>query len=135
MHIIAYISDFQDIDSDINFILSDINEKSKRNNQCAGITGVLYLHKNIFLQIIEGSHDSLEGLMARLKTDVRHKNITRIIDEEALERSADNWSIDPFSLNFFNLSDGEHIDLRELTKAGVLKIYQNSKTNNLKVQS
>ena len=120
MHIIAYTSDYQITDGDTNTVLSDIAEKSRINNKRLGVTGALYLHRQTFLQVIEGTQDALEVLMAKLQADVRHKNIVRIIDEKIYNRSAGSWS-----LNSFSLSDGEYIDIKELTKAGVLKLYQN----------
>jgi len=111
MHIIAYKSDYQGASSEIESTLLDIAEKSTKNNQAIGITGVLFLHNHMFLQVLEGAQDALERLMSHLQLDSRHKNIVRIIDEEILGRSFGNWSMDSF-----NLSDGESIDLRELTK-------------------
>jgi hypothetical protein len=110
MHIIAYTSECQSIDDDIDSILSDIVKISKKNNEKTGLTGVLFLHNHTFLQIIEGAHDALESLMTRLQMDTRHKNIVRIIDEEIPGRSFGSWSMDSF-----NLSDNECIDLKELT--------------------
>ncbi len=110
MHIIAYTSECQSIDDDIDFTFSDIVEISQKNNEKIGLTGVLFLHEYMFLQIIEGEHDALESLMARLQMDTRHKNIVRIIDEEIPGRSFGSWSMDSF-----NLSDNECIDLKALT--------------------
>jgi hypothetical protein len=124
MHIIAYTSDYQGVDGDIDSILQNIVKTSQKNNEEMEVTGVLFLHNHIFLQIIEGSQDALETLMAKLRRDTRHKNIIRIIDEQISGRSFGGWSMDSF-----NLSDDECIDLRELTKI-VDGDKQGSKINN-----
>ncbi|MFT7492520.1 MAG: hypothetical protein ACI80S_002123 [Pseudohongiellaceae bacterium] len=100
-------------DSDIDSILLNIVETSIKNNKRLEITGVLFLHNQIYLQIIEGTQDVLECLMNRLHIDSRHTNIVKIIDEEISSRSFGSWSMDSF-----NLSGDESIDLRELTKIG-----------------
>jgi phage regulator Rha-like protein len=124
MHVIAYTSDCQCINNGVNSALLDITCKSRKNNKRTGITGVLYLNKNTFLHIIEGARDTLESLMITLRADTRHKNIVRIIDEEVFDRPAGIQRMDSFSVHSLSLSDGEYIDLKNLTKAGVLKLYQ-----------
>jgi hypothetical protein len=108
----------------VNSALLDITCKSRKNNKRMGITGALYLNKNTFLHIIEGARDTLESLMITLRADTRHKNIVRIIDEEVLDRSTDILSMDSFRVRSLSLSDGEYIDLKDLTKAGVLQLCQ-----------
>jgi hypothetical protein len=124
MHVIAYTSDCQCINNGVNSALLDITCKSRKNNKRMGITGALYLNKNTFLHIIEGARDTLESLMITLRADTRHKNIVRIIDEEVLDRSTDILSMDSFRVRSLSLSDGEYIDLKDLTKAGVLQLCQ-----------
>lgn len=49
--------------------------ESERNNARDGLTGALAAHEDRYIQVIEGSTQALDGLLRRLATDNRHRDI------------------------------------------------------------
>ena len=113
MHLIVYTSEFSGNNDHIDDVIEKILEKAKKRNVEHGITGLLFYHQGRFLQIIEGSKDSLNDLMTKLESDPRHTNVERLVDEEIKVRSFDNWNMDSF-----NLSSQEPLDKDELINIG-----------------
>ena len=111
MHLIIYISDYTGLENDINQKLEDICTVSKEKNPEHGITGLLFYHAGNFLQAIEGEKIELESLMNVLEKDDRHKNITRVVDEEIHARGFPDWNMDTF-----NLDANERMDRKTLFK-------------------
>lgn len=60
-------------DSLINLVA--ILAESQRNNDRDGLTGALAAHEGRYVQVIEGRSDALDGLLRRLATDNRHRDI------------------------------------------------------------
>jgi hypothetical protein len=56
-------------------LLDSILEQSCKNNPRLGITGLLCLTKNIFVQIIEGGRDEVNELFMTIARDDRHRDI------------------------------------------------------------
>jgi hypothetical protein len=73
--------------------LAEILAVSQRNNDRDGLTGALAVHEGRFIQVVEGRSDALNSLLARLKTDARHRDI-RIIDRQPVAaRQFGQWSM------------------------------------------
>lgn len=109
MHLIVYTSKYINTGSDINTVLSSISRVAKIYNLEFLITGLLFFHKDCFVQIIEGPKQSLEGLMEVLENDIRHEDIIRLIDEPIDQRSYSDWNMDSF-----NLSDSQDLNSEKL---------------------
>ena len=77
---IIYVStSIDELDSDsLNALLI----QSRRNNQRERITGVLFYHLGIFIQVLEGPSDSIEILMQKIMRDNRHKRMIILHDEK-----------------------------------------------------
>lgn len=73
--------------------LSAILENSRRNNAALGVTGLLCHHDGSFLQFLEGAPEVLEALYGRISRDRRHKDLVRVLDEEASTRAFGDWSM------------------------------------------
>lgn len=56
--------------------LEEILVQARRNNARNGITGALVYVDGVFLQILEGESPTVQQLMAKISTDVRHETIT-----------------------------------------------------------
>jgi hypothetical protein len=68
-----------------------ITETATRNNADKGITGLLVLSGNQFLQVLEGPYAEVNALFGRIMRDERHEQI-ELITFEALETHYfDNW--------------------------------------------
>ena len=81
---ICYISD-----SRINKSITDFNnliEKAKINNAKNNITGILVYRNNNFLQVFEGSPETVDTIFDKIRMDQRHQNIFKIIDTSIDQR-------------------------------------------------
>ena len=66
---------------------------SDRNNIRDGLTGALAAHGGGYLQVIEGQPEVLDGLLRRLESDPRHKDI-RLIDRMPItQRRFSDWAM------------------------------------------
>jgi hypothetical protein len=74
--------------------LAAIQEVARHLNALDGITGLLIFDGSRFLQIVEGSEEAIDDLVARLRGDTRHSAI-EIRDEHFVEaRSFPHWSME-----------------------------------------
>lgn len=71
-----------------------ILEASRRNNQRDEITGLLTFSGEVFVQFLEGSPTALQGLMNRLKSDTRHRDIIILSEGTAHERMLAGWDME-----------------------------------------
>lgn len=103
MHLMAYISEATSCAAEVGKDLSDIVAVAKRENLKRGITGVLFYHKEKFLQVVEGREEDLRQLMANIEKDSRHRNMHVLIDTKVESRGFAQWNMDSFHL------DDDHI--------------------------
>jgi hypothetical protein len=66
---------------------------SRRNNGMDGITGILLAADGRYLQLIEGSAESVRATFDRIKLDPRHQDIVVIDEGEHLERLFGEWAM------------------------------------------
>ena len=73
--------------------LAVILAESQRNNHRDGLTGALAVHRDRYIQVVEGTAPALDGLLRRLETDPRHRNIVLLDRIPITERMFDGWSM------------------------------------------
>jgi hypothetical protein len=73
--------------------LHDIASKARLMNERQGITGALLFVENSFVQVIEGEDASIERLLAALRGDIRHRDLTILMDRKVACRDFKNWSM------------------------------------------
>ena len=73
--------------------ITDILEPSRVNNSKKNITGCLLYHDKVFLQLLEGEQKEVEKLYKTIKKDIRHSNVTLIIEEDINKRMFPGWSM------------------------------------------
>ena len=66
---------------------------SQRNNRRSDITGCLMYSGEYFAQTIEGRHESVDPLVARIALDPRHADLRIAIDEDTSRRLCPDWSM------------------------------------------
>ena len=76
-----------------NQTLPDLESQAARSNADKGITGLLLLSGNVFLQVLEGTAADLTELFGRIMQDERHHQQELITFEVTAERLFDNWSM------------------------------------------
>ena len=73
--------------------LSDILEISRRNNERAGITGILLYGDGVFFQVLEGEEDRVQVCFERIRQDERHQHLLVAAQRDVPQRSFDAWSM------------------------------------------
>ena len=73
--------------------LADILALSKNNNPELGITGVLVVMGDVYLQFIEGPEENLEALLDFIRTDSRHTDMEILSERPAPHREFGDWAM------------------------------------------
>lgn len=73
--------------------LATILATSQRNNDRDGLTGALAAHRDRYIQVIEGPAQALDGLLRRLESDPRHRDIVLFGREPVTARLFSQWSM------------------------------------------
>lgn len=73
--------------------LDGILRVSRRNNQAVDVTGLLVVGGRRFLQVLEGSSESVMKTYDRIKADDRHFAAVILSDREIAERSFSEWAM------------------------------------------
>jgi hypothetical protein len=83
-------------------VLQSILELSSKNNPRLGITGMLCVSGDIFIQVIEGGRDEVCELFNAIVCDDRHLNVRLLTYEEISERRFGNWTMGQVNLASLN---------------------------------
>ena len=76
-----------------NEALRDIESKASENNSGKGITGLLVLSGNTFVQVLEGPALDVTQLFGRIMADKRHRQVQLVSFELGVERGFDDWNM------------------------------------------
>ena len=74
-------------------LLDSILLVSRRNNERAGVTGLLVSGGRRFLQVLEGPDQEVLATYARIQADSRHRGFVLITCQGIDERAFGNWSM------------------------------------------
>jgi len=85
-------------------ILDDILVQSRRNNPANGITGMLCVSNNVFIQVLEGGRDEVCDLYHAIVRDTRHEQVRLLAYEEITERRFGGWTMGQVNLAKVNPS-------------------------------
>ena len=85
-------------------ILDDILVQSRRNNPANGITGMLCVSNNVFIQVLEGGRDEVCDLYHAIVRDTGHEQVRLLAYEEITERRFGGWTMGQVNLAKVNPS-------------------------------
>ncbi|MBB4617414.1 BLUF domain-containing protein [Sphingomonas abaci] len=71
----------------------DILAVSRRNNGMDGISGILWIRGDRYLQLLEGPPESVAGTFSRIADDARHRDVVVLDDQLAVERQFGDWAM------------------------------------------
>lgn len=83
-------------------LFEGILEQSRRNNAAKGITGLLCLTKDIFVQVLEGGRDEVCELFGKIIGDERHHNVRLLVYTEIDERHFASWTMGQVNVEAVN---------------------------------
>jgi hypothetical protein len=84
--------------------LDGILAQSRKNNPVLGITGLLCIADNLFIQVIEGGRDEVCELFNAIVRDDRHQQVRLLSYEEITERRFGSWTMGHVSIAKLNPS-------------------------------
>jgi len=73
--------------------LMNILEVARRNNEILGITGILFVQKNHYFQLMEGPRDILSDRLRLIINDDRHSDLVLTLFEELNFRMFSDWKM------------------------------------------
>lgn len=79
-----------------------ILEQSRKNNPALGITGLLCVSEDLFIQVIEGGRDEVCDLFNAIVRDQRHQQVRLLIYEEIEVRQFGNWTMAQVNITKLN---------------------------------
>ena len=68
-------------------------EHCRRNNEAAGLSGMLLYSSQSFLQVLEGDPAALAATYARIGVDDRHTNLRLLLDAEVTAPLFPDWTM------------------------------------------
>jgi len=84
--------------------LDSILEHSRKKNPALGVTGILCVSENLFIQLIEGGRDEISNLYNTIARDHRHEQVRLLDYEEVDRRQFGNWAMGKVALDQVNLA-------------------------------
>ena len=93
---VSYVSEIALRDEDRDACLMRILAQAQCRNTALGVTGVLILRGNIFLQTLEGPANAVNALFSSIRQDKRHHNIYVLLNEPLQERRFGDWAMEGF---------------------------------------
>ncbi|PRI11359.1 hypothetical protein B4915_09135 [Leucobacter massiliensis] len=67
--------------------------EARARNTELGITGLLLYRNDQFIQFLEGPPRHVDALMKKIERDPRHTRVRVVLDEFALQRRFEDWSM------------------------------------------
>jgi Sensors of blue-light using FAD len=92
--------------------LKDIMEKSEKNNQSEGITGLLCYGDSVFLQILEGDRTIVSKTYHRIALDTRHHTPELIECIPIESRLFGIWSMKAVNISNLNSQEVRNVILK-----------------------
>ena len=83
-------------------VLDRILDQSRANNPRLGVTGLLCVADNLFLQVLEGGRDAVCERFNAIVRDDRHDHLRLLVFEEIGERRFGNWTMGQVSIDRLN---------------------------------
>lgn len=90
--------------------LQEILEKAKRNNELKKISGILFHIDGNIIQILEGFKENVIELFEKIKTDNRHKNVIKVIEDDIENRQFNNWNMSYNKTTFKEINQIEGLE-------------------------
>jgi hypothetical protein len=73
--------------------LAELLRQCVRNNERAGLTGLLLHRDGRFMQVLEGPDEAVEAVFAVIAADERHTVVRQLLDESIAARQFPAWSM------------------------------------------
>ena len=96
MQMLAYVSNARIPAMGRKAAMRQLSAAAQKRNDELGISGVLFLRGNTFLQTIEGPDDALREVFQSIVADNRHDSMCVLVNEAIEQRMFSGWSLECF---------------------------------------
>lgn len=109
--------------------LGAILKQSREHNPAEGLTGLLCYNDGVFIQMLEGGRNAVNGRYKRIVEDPRHKDVILLSYEEIRERQFAGWSMGQVNLHRLNpalvlkYSESTRLDPYAMSGAALLALF------------
>lgn len=111
---LSYTTENFDFEKDIDDILSH----SRKNNPELDVTGMLVYRDEMFIQLIEGPEENIQKLYGKITMDMRHSNLSIIVQQDVEERVFPDWTMGYRDAGKFNINlINDILSIKELQTA------------------
>jgi hypothetical protein len=88
---IVYVSFSSDelSENELKTLLQEVRTKNEEQQ----VTGLLLYNDGSFIQVIEGSQQTIRNLFERIRGDHRHTNVVKLLEEPIQKRAFPDWSM------------------------------------------
>lgn len=91
---------------------------ARRNNEAAGVTGLLLYHDGSFFQVLEGPKEAVVRIFSTVERDPRHSRVIVLQNKVAETRAFPNWSMGYMNAHALHSDQKANlVDLRQMTNA------------------
>lgn len=88
---------------------------ARRNNESAGVTGLLLYHDGSFFQVLEGPKPAVTRIFSTIERDHRHARVIVLQTKTAETRAFPNWSMGYMNAHTLNPTQKANlIDLKHM---------------------
>jgi hypothetical protein len=91
MYLVVYVSSAVELVSEQE--LTTLLGKSRQNNATLDVTGMLLYKDGNFMQLLEGPKEAVLSLVAKIKSDPRHRGILVLLQQDHAEREFNQWAM------------------------------------------
>jgi FAD-dependent sensor of blue light len=91
VHRLVYVSSAVELFSETQ--LENLLNKCRRNNESAGITGMLLYKDGNFMQCLEGPKEAVWALETRIRLDPRHRGMIVLLTEDGVQPEFREWAM------------------------------------------
>ncbi|MGM0531432.1 MAG: BLUF domain-containing protein [Bacteroidota bacterium] len=76
-------------EKELEALLTGIRKKNEQRN----VTGLLLYNDLNFIQVIEGTEETIHNLFKAIEQDTRHTNVVKLLEESIENRAFPDWSM------------------------------------------
>lgn len=115
------LADFAGSSKSVSDEMGRILSAGLRNNPPHGLTGVLAVDGDRFLQVLEGSRRAVSSTFRRIASDTAHRGLEIVYCGEVDDRVFQDWSVAVLREETLPVAEGRAVDYDHITADGLVE--------------
>ncbi|MGY6661365.1 MAG: BLUF domain-containing protein [Glycocaulis sp.] len=115
------VADFMSGSRNVSDEMGRILSAGLRNNPPEGLTGVLAVDGDRFLQVLEGSRQAVSATFRRIARDTAHRGLEIVFCGEVDQRCFADWSVAVLREETLPAAEGRDVDYEHITADGLVE--------------